>query len=148
MAGQGWDQPPALFALVEREQLIAENPDMADSLGEGFYIPVYQDDMPDDRALEEVIGDIVWPEKVSGCAVSMERVMLPPDVELPEDDGELQAFAAEHPKRSEVRIVAAVDRAGTAHSAVRARYPDDAQLLEGPDLVPGLVSALQGTLAD
>jgi hypothetical protein len=55
-------------------------------------------------------------------------------------------FASAHPDRREVRLVAAVTRAGERHSAVRAREPDDAPLLEGPDLVPGLLDHLTRTL--
>lgn len=75
--------------------------------------------------------------------------MLPPEAEdeLPDDLDELLLAAAEHPDRQEVRILAAVTRDGAAHSGVRAREPDDAELLEGPDLVPGLIEQLRQTLA-
>jgi hypothetical protein len=53
--------------------------------------------------------------------------------------------AAQHPDRQEVRLVAAVTRGGAVHSAVRGRH-EDAELLEGPDLVPGLVGLLRRTL--
>jgi hypothetical protein len=53
---------------------------------------------------------------------------------------------ADHPDRRDVRLVAAVTRDGARHSAVRAREPDDAPLLEGPDLVPGLLDTLSRTL--
>lgn len=150
MTELGWDHPVALFALVERAQLITQSPDLADSVGDTFYVPVAQEDVRQDRALEELLGEITWPETVAGCAVSVERVMLPPEVEdeLPTDPDELDAYVAEHPQRSEVRIIAAADRGGATHSAVRAREPQDAPLLESPELVPGLVSALQATLAD
>lgn len=150
IAGLGWDRPLALFALVERAQLINENPELASTLGQGFYVPVAQEDVPQDRDLDQILAEIVWPEKVAGCAVSVERIMFPPEVEsqLPDDSDELDRFVAEHPQRRDVRIVAAADRGGAAHSAVRARDDQDSPLLEGPDMVPGLVSALQATLAD
>ena len=74
--------------------------------------------------------------------------MLPPGAEadLPEDPTALLEAAAAHPDRQEVRLLAAVTRDGQRHSAVRARTPDDAPLLEGPDLVPGLTEALAHTL--
>ena len=51
-----------------------------------------------------------------------------------------------HPDRQDVRLVGAVTRDGERHSAVRAREPEDAPLLEGPDLVPGLLDHLRHTL--
>src|SRR5699024_3902584 len=132
MAGLGWDQPVALFALVERAQLINDNPELASTLGQGFYVPVSQDDMPRDRDLDEILAEIVWPEKVAGCAVSVERIMFPPEVEsqLPGDSEELDRFVAEHPERRDVRIVAAADRGGAAHSAARARDGPGAPVME------------------
>ena len=66
---------------------------------------------------------------------------------MPDDPDEMLMAAAAHPDRQEVRLIAAVTRDGAAHSAVRAREPDDAELLEGPDLVPGLIEQLRQTLA-
>ncbi|MDX6278826.1 MAG: hypothetical protein QOJ72_2954, partial [Nocardioidaceae bacterium] len=85
----------------------------------------------------------------AGCAAVIERIMLPPEAEesLPDDPDDLLAVVAVHPDRREVRLVAAVTRDGRAHSAVRAREPRDAELLEGPDLVPGLIEHLRRTLA-
>jgi hypothetical protein len=99
--------------------------------------------------LEDLLTEIVWPDTVSGCAAVIERIMLPPEAEddLPEDPDELLAAVATHPDRREVRLVAAVIRDGQSHSAVRAREPDGAELLEGPDLVPGLIEHLRRTLA-
>ncbi len=75
--------------------------------------------------------------------------MLPPSAEeaLPDDSEQLRAYAAEHPERQEVRIVAAVLRDGRAHCALRVRGHDEPQdLVEGPALVPGLVRLLADTL--
>jgi hypothetical protein len=75
--------------------------------------------------------------------------MLPPEAEddLPDDPDALVEAVAAHPDRREVRLVAAVTRDGSRHSAVRAREPEDAPLLEGPDLVPGLLDHLFRTLS-
>jgi hypothetical protein len=154
VAADGWDQPPRLYAIVPTAQLVQREPALAEQLSaqlelqpDGF-TSIEQDGLPPDRALEEVLAEIEWPDAVAGCVAVVERVMLPPEAEeaLPDDPAELMTFASEHPDRREVRLVAAVTRAGERHSAVRAREPDDAPLLEGPDLVPGLLDHLTRTL--
>jgi hypothetical protein len=149
VAAEGWDQPPRLFALVPTADLIAHEPALAAQLSAepGSITPVEQE-LTADRTLEDLLTEIVWPDTVSGCAAVIERIMLPPEAEqgLPEDPDELLAAVAAHPDRREVRLVAAVIRDGQSHSAVRAREPDDAELLEGPDLVPGLIEHLRSTL--
>ena len=57
-------------------------------------------------------------------------------------------FLAAHPARREVRLAAAVLRDGANGCAVRARDHDrDVDVAVGPDLIPGLLEALAGTLA-
>lgn len=147
----GWDQPARLFALVPTADLIAREPQLAEQLtldeDGGGLTSIEQDGAAADRPIEDLLGEIEWPDAVAGCAVVIERLMLPPDAEatLPDDPDAAVEAAAEHPDRRDVRLVAAVLRSGEAHSAVRGREPDDAPLLEGPDLVPGLVARLIGT---
>jgi hypothetical protein len=145
---EGWDQPPRLFALVPTADILAAQPELADQLsgGPGDLTPVEQE-LPTDREIEDLLAEIEWPDAVIGCAVVVERIMLPPEAEdsLPEDPDELLAVVAAHPDRREVRLVGAVLRDGSSHSAVRAKDAD-AELLEGPDLVPGLVEHLRSTL--
>ncbi|WP_374999959.1 PPA1309 family protein [Aeromicrobium sp. CTD01-1L150] len=149
----GWDQPARLYALVPTVDLIAREPALAEQLGvdgeddHGSLTSVEQD-LPQDRDLEELLGAIEWPDAVTGCAVVVERVMLPPGAEedLPTDPTALIEAVVAHPERREVRLVAAVLRDGGRHSIVRARTPEGAELLEGPDLVPGLLDSLHGTL--
>jgi len=149
VAAEGWDQAPRLFALVPTADLIAREPALADQLSTepGSITPVEQELDPS-RELEDLLTEIEWPDAVVGCAAVIERIMLPPEAEesLPDDPDALVAAAAAHPDRREVRLVAAVVRTGQSHSAVRAREPLDAELLEGPDLVPGLIEHLRGTL--
>jgi hypothetical protein len=154
VAADGWDQPARLYSLVPTAQLVEREPALAKSLSaqleaqpDGF-TSIEQDGLPPGRTLEELLDEIEWPEAVVGCVAVVERVMLPPEVEdeLPVDEDALLAFVAEHPDRREVRLVAAVTRDGERHSAVRAREPEDAPLLEGPDLVPGLLDHLTRTL--
>jgi hypothetical protein len=154
VAADGWDQPPRLYALVPTADLVEHEPALKERLSaqleaqpDGF-TSIEQDGLPPDRPLEETLGEIEWPDAVAGCVAVVERVMLPPEAEddLPDDEAELMTFVAEHPDRRDVRLVAAVTRDGGRHSAVRARDPHDAPLLEGPDLVPGLVDHLVRTL--
>ncbi|MFC5677892.1 PPA1309 family protein [Aeromicrobium endophyticum] len=149
VGAEGWDQSPRLFALVPTADLIAREPALADQLSSDLdgITPVEQELDPT-RELEDLLTEIEWPDAVIGCAAVIERIMLPPEAEesLPDDPEALVAAAAAHPDRQEVRLVAAVTRDGRSHSAVRARQPLEAELLEGPDLVPGLIEHLRGTL--
>ena len=107
--------------------------------------------------LEELLAQIEWPEEVRGAAVVVERLVLPPSAgEVPVDPDEAAAFAAGHPDREEVRIIAAARRpdesapagaAGSTYCAMRLRSrDDDFAVLEAPDLVPGLLDLLLSTL--
>jgi len=154
-ADEGWDRPERLFALVETADLVRREPQLAEALGvEGSDVvlgltPVEQEPLPPGTSLEEVLTTIVWPEEVSGCAVVAERLVLPPgaDDEIPDDPAEAQEYAAGHPGRQEVRIVAAALRGGDSACAMRLRSHDDAEsVLSSPDLVPGLLTLLHATL--
>jgi hypothetical protein len=154
VAADGWDQAPRLYALVPTAEIVEREPSLAAGLAAQLeaqpdgLTSIEQDHLPADRPLEDVLGEIEWPDAVAGCAAVVERVMLPPEAEaeLPDDPDELLSFVAEHPGRREVRLIAAVTRSGERHSAVRAREPEDAPLLEGADLVPGLLDLLTRTL--
>jgi hypothetical protein len=147
----GWDQPARLFALVETARLVEREPQLAGALDDAPLTPVEQEGLAAGRPLEDQLISISWPETVHGCAALVERVVLPPDVEalLPDEAGRAAAYAAEHPDRQEVRIVAAATRTGASYCALRLRaHDDDASVLTGPDLVPGLVALVRGTLED
>ncbi|MGZ8742365.1 MAG: PPA1309 family protein [Nocardioides sp.] len=154
-AEAGWDQPARLFALVPTADLLVREPGLAEALGvDGetaaeSLTPVEQEPVPADQQVEDVLAQIMWPAEVFGCAAVVERLVLPPSVdgELPEDPEAAQEFAAEHPDRQEVRIVAAATRAGTTYCALRLRsHDDDFSVLESRDLVPALLQLLSGTL--
>lgn len=145
----GWDQPAQLFALVPTADLLAREPGLAVTLADaGALTPVEQEDLAD-QELEVLLQQIVWPPEVTGCAVVLERLVLPPgaDEQVPADPGEAAAFAAGHPDRHEVRIIAAATRAGGSCCAMRLRsHDEDTSVLLGPDLVPGLLELLRATL--
>ncbi|GGY89533.1 hypothetical protein GCM10010365_04640 [Streptomyces poonensis] len=158
-SGLGWDQPARLFALVDTARLRAQEPALADQLGLGGesetsgLTPVEQDEISADRPLDEFLGTIAWPDAVAGCALTVERLMLPPSAEasVPEglDEAGLAKWVARHPDRQEVRMTVAVLRDGARESALRLREKDaPTEVLTGPDLVPGLAEALVATFED
>jgi hypothetical protein len=154
-AEAGWDQPARLYALVPTSDLLAREPALAAAMGlddagaAGSLTPVEQDGVSPDTPLETVLERIMWPADVFGCAAVVERLVLPPSVDqtLPTDPVEAERYAAEHPAREEVRIVAGATRAGSTYCALRMRSHDDAlSVVEAPDLVPGLLQLVQSTL--
>jgi hypothetical protein len=156
-SGLGWDQPARLFALVDTAQLRTQEPGLADQLGlgaddsnAGALTPIEQDELPAGTPLDEFLATIAWPEVIAGCALTVERLMLPPSAEtaIPEglDDASLASWVAAHPERQEVRMTVAVLRDGARESAVRLRAKDTpTEVLTGSDLVPGLAEALTAT---
>ncbi|NKQ57606.1 hypothetical protein HFP15_32560 [Amycolatopsis sp. K13G38] len=158
VAAGGWDQPPQLFALVPTASLLREQPELAGQLDAASPLtPVAQEDLPEGD-LAEALGRIAWPEAVVGCAVAQEIIVLPPSAEeaLPSDSldvDRLRRAAADHPDRTEARLVAAVVRDGPGACVMRLRgytqtegEPVD-EIIEHPDLAPNLIEALRATLA-
>ena len=154
-AEAGWDQPARLYALVPTADLLAREPALAAAMGldaataAGSLTPVEQDQMPAGRSLEQVLAQIMWPAEVYGCAAVVERLVLPPEADgsMPEDPEAAAEYAAEHPDRQEVRIVAGATRGGSTYCALRLRAHDEpASVVESPDLVPALLELLLSTL--
>jgi hypothetical protein len=160
VATGGWDGPVRLFALVRTAQALARDRELAVRLpadvvaaaqADAEHITIVeQEDLPQASSLEELLGSVSWPPTVDGAAVVTERIVVPPEVEaqLPADPDEAATWLAQHPARREVRLAAAILRDGTNGCAVRARDHDrDSDVAVGPDLIPGLLEALAGTLA-
>ncbi|WP_163010682.1 PPA1309 family protein [Streptomyces dangxiongensis] len=158
-SGLGWDQPARLFALVDTARLRVQEPALAAQLGlqdepqTTGLTPIEQDEIPSGKPLDEFLGTIAWPDAVVGCALTVERLMLPPSAEaqVPSglDEAGLTRWVAQHPERQEVRMTVAVQRDGSRESALRLREKDSpTEVLTGPDLVPGLAEALAATFAD
>ena len=147
-AAAGWDQPARLFALVETARLVEHEPQLAATVGDGGLTPVEQEGLAS-GPLEDQLPAITWPDAVHGCAALVERFVLPPEVEdvLPDDPEQAASYAAEHPDRQEVRMVAGVTRAGASYCALRLRaHDDDQSVVGGADLVPELITLLGATL--
>ena len=153
----GWDQPAQLFALVPTVELLRAEPQLAAELGAEDVsqplTPVAQGELPDgmdDENLADALARIEWPDGVSGCALAVERIVLPAAAEagLPDDgaDIEIARLAGSDPRRHEVRMVAAVLRDGDRFGAVRLRtHDEDTAVLTGTDLVPTLCEVLSLT---
>ncbi|MFC3448847.1 PPA1309 family protein [Amycolatopsis speibonae] len=161
VASGGWDQPPQLFALVPTAALLDEQPELAGQLDPSAPLtPVAQESLPDGD-LGEALAQIAWPDLVLGCALAQEIIVLPPDAEaelpvVPETDSErLRQAAADHPRRTEARLVAAVLRDGAGACVMRLRgagqpeEPGDVpvdEIIENPELAPNLLEALKATM--
>jgi hypothetical protein len=152
----GWDQSPALYALVDTAELLDAEPSLVGQLGvdpesvtAGSITPVEQEPLGD-LPLDEALGRIAWPERVLGCALVHEAVALPPGVEEERpDDADPAGWAAEHPRRREIRMVAGVLRDGSSACVLRLRPAAEGaepEVAYGDDLAPNLVAALLATL--
>ncbi|MGN8246473.1 PPA1309 family protein [Cellulomonas soli] len=160
VAAAGWDAPVRVFALVRTQAALEASPGLADQLDaqvlaaarvEPWHLTsVEQEGLPDADDLESLLAALSWPATVDGMAVTVERVVLPPQAEaaMPDDPDEALRYLMAHPERTDVRIAVGALRDGTAWCALRARTHDtDDQVGHGPDLVPGLVQAVRATLA-
>ncbi|MGW6280790.1 PPA1309 family protein [Kribbella sp. NPDC055071] len=157
VSSAGWDQPAQLFALVPTEELLRAEPQLAAELGAEDasqpLTPVAQGELPggvEDEHLADALARIEWPDGVSGCALAIERIVLPASAEAGlssvESDAELARMAGSDPRRHEVRMVAAVLREGDRFGAVRLRsHDEDSAVLTGADLVPTLCEVLSLT---
>ena len=147
---EGWERPPRLFSLVRTSELLANEPQLAEMLGESDpdgLTPVEQPPIEDDVA--EVLASIEWPPAVTGCALVNEVFLLPDGAvaERPEGTDESD-WAETHPDRRDVRLVVAVVRGGERASELRVRGRDgeEDEVVAAPDLVPNLSEALLATL--
>ncbi len=167
VASAGWDQGPQLFALVATEELLARQPDLAGHLDpDSSLTPIAQDSLPESD-LADALARIAWPDAVRGCALAQEIIVLPPDAEgdltdqgartttSAADTERLRRAAANHPRRTEARLVAAVSREGARACVMRLRgqvedgdaesdEPVD-EVIEHPGLAPNLLDALTAT---
>lgn len=155
----GWDGPVRIFALIRTADALDRDPSLETALPAEVVAAaradcehltaVEQEDLPSAQTIEALLHSIAWPPTVDGAALVVERIVVPPEAEvgLPEGEDEALRYLQNHPRRRDVRLAAAVLRDGTCGCAVRARDHDtDDRVAVGPDLVPGLVTALAATL--
>jgi hypothetical protein len=154
VAQAGWDAPLRVFAVVDRARGLAADPRLRALIGDddphSTLICIEQEGLPPGRTLEEVLGQIAWPETVDGAAVVVERFVVPPHAErgLPDDPQAAVEALLAHPERQDVRLAVVVMRDGGACCAVRTRVNDrDDAVGTGDQVAPGLVEALRATLS-
>jgi hypothetical protein len=155
VAEAGWDQPPQLFALVDTEQLLRAEPQLAETMGivadrPGALTPIAQEPLGE-GPLDLQLASMVFGPEVLGVVLTHEVVVLPPSAEesLADVDDPAGAAAA-HPERREVRMAVGVLRDGQREAVLRLRGTDgdDDERVTGTDLVPGLAEALLATLEE
>ncbi len=146
----GWDQPPQLFALVDTEELLRAEPQLASSMGlvvtrPGTLTPIAQDPLAPE-GLDDQLASVVFGPEVLGVVIAHEVLVLPPSAEAAVGDD--VGAAATHPARREVRMAVGVMRDGSRESVLRLRAIADGEdeLVTGGDLAPGLADALLATL--
>ena len=151
VAEAGWDQPPQLFALVDTEELLRAEPQLATTMGivagqPGSLTPVAQDPLGE-GPLDEALGRIMFGEQVLGVVLAHEVLVLPPSAEQEAQELDAEAAAA-HPQAREVRMVVGVVRDGSQAAVLRLRGTgeDGDERVTGPDLAPALAAALLATL--
>ena len=156
LAEAGWDQGPQLFALVDTEQLLKAEPQLAQTLGilaprPGHLTPIAQDPLAE-GPLDEALAAVMFGPEVLGVILAQEVLVLPPSAEAALDGTDPAAVAATHPERREVRMAVGVLRDGSRECVLRLRgqesedgEPED-ERLSGGDLAPGLADALMATL--
>jgi hypothetical protein len=150
---QGWDQPPRLYALAPTDELVAREPNLARELGldgaspaPGSLTPIEQE--LSTTSIEDLLATITWPDTVAGCALVVERIVLPPAAEesMPDDPDTAVNWAQNHPGRTDVRIVVGVLRDGQQSSVMRVRgHDDESDLIRDPEFSPDLGAALAAT---
>ena len=157
VARDGWDQVPRMFALAWASELVASEPDLAEELGisphDPGFVPIEQEWDSDDAPLDAALANIGWPDEVHGCAITIERIVLPEAAEaqlveqgLDPGSREFADSALEHPNHQDVRMAIGVLRNGAQFCVLRIRTTDENETFtEGEDLVPGLTQALIST---
>ena len=149
----GWDHAPSLYALVATRTLLDQPglpADIAAQVRKGWdgseehLSAIVQEDLAEDE-LEEMLARLAWPPQVQGAALTVERLVVPPEVEeqAPEDPEEALKFISNHPSRTDVRLAVGALRSGESWCALRTKtFDSDDKVGQGSNLVPNLVEAL------
>ena len=144
----GWDHAPSIYALVPTALLLSD-PNLPADIAEQLRAGWDGSDEHLSAIIQEVLAHLAWPETVPGAAITVERIVVPPEVEdeAPEDPEEALAFVANHPLRTDVRLAVGVMRSGESWCALRTRaFDSDDKVGQGSNLVPALVDALRASL--
>ena len=154
VAEAGWDQPPQLFALVQTEQLLRAEPQLAQTMGlvagdPASLTPIAQEPLGD-APLDEQLASMVFGEEVLGVVLAHEVLVLPPAAEAARRrrGRPRRPRPPSTPSRRDVRMVVGVARGGRQACVLRLRgaTPEQDERVTGPDLAPALAAALLATL--
>jgi hypothetical protein len=79
VAEAGWDQPPQLFALVQTEQLLRAEPQLASTMGlvagdPSSLTPIAQEPLGD-APLDEQLASLVFGDEVLGVVLAHDEVL-------------------------------------------------------------------------
>ncbi|WP_433461704.1 PPA1309 family protein [Spirillospora sp. CA-128828] len=148
LAEEGWGSLPRLFALADRDMLVATEPQLAEAeiAPPGTLVPVAQslDDLaesPDELDIDEALARIRWPDDVVGCVLAR-RILVLPGAARASVEQDVTA-AARHPESRIARLTVGVLRDGTYSSCLRLRMTGE--LLEDTEAADQLVAALLST---
>lgn len=154
VAAAGWDGPAYVFALIRTAEALAADPAFAaeapaelkeQAEGDPEHLTaVAQDELPAADDLETLLAQLAWPPAVAGVAVSVERVVLPPEAEAELGPQASMEECLAHPAREDVRMIVGVLRTEETWSVIRMRQHDD--VVGAENLVPDLAQALLATL--
>ncbi|WP_243118437.1 PPA1309 family protein [Actinomyces wuliandei] len=160
VSAHGWDAPVRVFSLVRTAEALEHDPGLgrllpAQELARSRRDPqaltvIEQEDLPAAADLEDLLGQLAWPESVHGAVLSVERTVLSPQaqarVEAVADPQERTALVGSLADREDIRMVVGVLRSGESWCALRSRSHDsDGDVYRGERLVPQLVEALAAT---
>ena len=94
-----------------------------------------------------IVDELLGPEPVLSVVRDLSVRRPATAMLLASKAADAERFAREHPLRQEVRIVAGATRAGATYCALRLRaHDDDQSVVDGTELVPGLLDLLRSTL--
>src|SRR5699024_233539 len=83
----GWDAPVSVYSLVRTADLLTANPQLADEVPSGaaeepqHLTCIAEGGLPEADGVEELLGQLAWPDTVDGAALVVEGVVLPPQAE-------------------------------------------------------------------
>jgi len=143
----GWGKPAQLYALVGKDTVIADYPELNAEIREApedSLIPIKQEPLPVGEPLE-VLASVHWPDAVTGCVLVTELIVLPPEAEgeVPPDPDKVEQWARAQPGGRPARLAVGVSRDGDYTCILRLQGDDTAQF--DPRLADDLVTALLAT---
>ncbi|MHA2788300.1 PPA1309 family protein [Corynebacterium sp. S7] len=143
---EGWDASPTLFALVPTSLLI----DQIDTLDEDEKAPltlVVQDNLPQSilpgsEELAEYVSRIAWPEEVAGVVLAQEIKFK--DASTPGEGPRPARLFSGALRDEEVDLTLLQIRPTVEEIEAAGPFAEDQiSLRGGPDVAPGIISALR-----